>query len=102
VEPQSSSHFLSQPTSCPYLEPAEPSPRKHTTFFQGHFVKDVCTSGRFLSGIRTKEPGLNYFHKNTCHMHCLSHSSDCCSVPSCVSVNLETPASILVVLVAEM
>ena len=102
MEPQKSSHFSSQPTTCPYLEPAQPSPRKHTTSFQSHFVKDVRTSGRFLSGIRTNDPGHNSFHKNTCHMHCPSHSSGCCSVQSCVSVSLVTAASILLVLEAEI
>ena len=107
MEPQKSSHFSSQPTTCPYFEPAEPSPRKHTTFLWDSFYKMcvcvcVCTSGHFLSGIRTQEPGHNSFHTNTCHMHCHSHSSGCCSVPSCVSVSLETAASILVVLVADI
>jgi hypothetical protein len=41
-----------------------------------------------------------FCHSNTFHMHCPSHSSGCRSVPSSVSVSLETVASILVVLVA--
>jgi len=41
-----------------------------------------------------------FCHSNTFHMHCPSHSSGCRSVPSSVSVSLETVAYILVVLVA--
>ena len=115
----SSTHFSSQPTTFPYLEPAEPSPRKRKTFLSDSFYKMcmcvcvclhvcvcvfvcVCTSGHFLSGIRTKELEHITFHSNTSHLHCPSHYSGCCSVPSCVSVSLETAASILVVLVADI
>ena len=52
------------------------------------------------SGVGTKAPGHISLHKNTCYLHCPSHYSGCCSVPSCVSSDLETFASILVVLAA--
>jgi len=58
----------------------------------------VCTNDRFLSGIRTKASRPISFHPKTCHMHCPSQYSGCCSVPSSVSVSLETVASILLVL----
>jgi len=60
----------------------------------------VCSSGHLLSGICTKAPGPISFHLKTCHIHCPFNSSVCSSVPSCVSVILETVAStrILVVL----
>ena len=39
--------------------------------FQTHFIKCVCTSGHFLLGIRTKDPGHYSFH--TTHDTCSAH-----------------------------
>ena len=48
MEPQSSSHYSSQPTSCPYLEPDEPSSGKLKTFLSESFYK-MCMHKRALS-----------------------------------------------------
>jgi hypothetical protein len=99
MEPQGSLRFSTQPITCPYPEPAKPNPRKHTIILSDSFyIMCLYTSGHFLSGIRTKAPGFIASHSKTCHMHCPSHSSVCCSVPSSVSVSLETVASSLLLL----
>jgi hypothetical protein len=99
MEPQGSLHFSTQPITCPYPELAKLSPRKHTIFLSDSFyITCLYTGGHFLSGIRTKDPGYIASHSKTCHKHCPSHSSGCCSVPSSVSVSLERVASILLVL----
>ena len=99
MELQVSSHFSKEPTTCPYPDPAETIPRKQPLFLSNSFYKKcVCASGHFLSGIRSKKPGPIILHSNSCHIHCQTHSSSCCSVPSTVFVSLKTGASILVLL----
>ena len=99
MEPQVLSHFSKELTTSPYPDPAETTPRKQTLFLSDPFYeKCVCTSGHFLSGIPSKTTGPINFHSKSCHIHCQSHSYTCCSIPSSVSVSLETVASIPVVL----
>jgi hypothetical protein len=88
-------HFSKELTTCPYTGPAEATPRKQTLFFSDSFYKTrVCTSSHFLSGIPFKTPWPINFHSKSCHIHCQSHSSSCCSVSSFVSLSLETVWSI--------
>jgi len=66
MEPQGLLHFSTEPTTCPYPEPAKSSPRKPTTFLLDSFYKTCqCTSGYFLSDIRTKAPGYIASHSKT-------------------------------------
>jgi len=41
MELKSSSHISSQPTVCPYPEPAKPSPREHTSGFPDSYSKSA-------------------------------------------------------------
>lgn len=85
-------HSLQQgPLHVPILSRLKPVHVNTRYSSQTHFIE------RVYAHVVT---GHISFHTNTCHMHCPSHSSSCCSVPSCVTVSLETVASILVVLTA--
>ena len=41
MESQVSSHSSTEPTTCPYPEPAETIPRNTRYFFQTHFIASV-------------------------------------------------------------
>jgi hypothetical protein len=49
TEPQVSSHFSTEPITCPYPEPEETIPSKETTFLSDSKTKNVCLLKRSLS-----------------------------------------------------